>query len=115
MRLAPARTRPTAPVPLWLHVGCHPGGAMMDLPELTKRGHMSYTGNDWITDLAQRLKRLGEARNREIDREPRTITITDDEALLLMHLLETAERIVTGAHDASLDHADALNPNPADQ
>jgi len=37
-----------------------------------------------LLDLVTRLGRYGRARNRDIDKEPRTISITDDEALLLL-------------------------------
>lgn len=59
--------------------------------------------NDWITDLAQRLDRFGTARDRAVDREVRTVTITDDEALLMLHLLQTAERIVLGNEETLAD------------
>jgi hypothetical protein len=54
------------------------------------------TDNDWIADLAQRLERFGRERDRATDHEARTLMITDDEALLLWHLLETAEQIIRG-------------------
>lgn len=37
-----------------------------------------------LLDVVMRLHRYGNARDRAIDREPRTITITDDEAVLLI-------------------------------
>jgi hypothetical protein len=38
-------------------------------------------------DLLGRLAHLGNARHRATEREPRTITITDDEALALVGLV----------------------------
>lgn len=35
-------------------------------------------------ELLNRLYRYGMARNRYVDREPRLITITDDEALVIL-------------------------------
>lgn len=52
----------------------------------------SRSDPDWITEIMDRLARLGYARNRAVDREPRTITITDDEARAIYHLLSLAER-----------------------
>lgn len=37
--------------------------------------------------VIDRLTRYGTARNRAVDREPRTITITDDEAVALLDAL----------------------------
>ena len=37
--------------------------------------------------LTDRLQRLGAARNRDVDPEPRTVTITDDEALVIANAL----------------------------
>lgn len=42
---------------------------------------------DTVHEIVNRLARLGYARNREIDRETRTIEITDDEAVLLIEVL----------------------------
>ena len=36
-----------------------------------------------------RLRRLGPARDRTVDRETRTITITDDEAVALVAAIDT--------------------------
>lgn len=40
-----------------------------------------------MDDVIDRLRRLGDARNRDVDREPREITLTDDEARELVPLL----------------------------
>lgn len=41
-------------------------------------------------DVVDRLHRYGSARDRTVDREPRVVTITDDEALALaIHLRES--------------------------
>jgi len=40
------------------------------------------------TDVIARLAAYGHARDRATEREPRTITITDDEALALLALLD---------------------------
>lgn len=42
--------------------------------------------------LYQRLRQLGEARDRRFDREVRTITITDDEAVLLTRYIISEAR-----------------------
>jgi hypothetical protein len=47
-----------------------------------------------------RLRRLAIARNRETEREVRTITITDDEALALIELIDS-ER--TGEWESDAD------------
>lgn len=48
-------------------------------------------GNRDLIELVSRLATYGCARDRETEREPRTITITDDEALLLIGYLERGE------------------------
>ena len=53
---------------------------MTDIPNL------QASLND-LLDIIMRLSRYGHARDRAADREPRTITITDDEALLLLTAL----------------------------
>lgn len=40
-----------------------------------------------LLDIVMRLARYGPARDRATEREPRTITITDDEAMLLLSVL----------------------------
>jgi hypothetical protein len=45
----------------------------------------------WLADAAQamlKLARYADARDRAIDREPRTITLTDDEARGIIALVE---------------------------
>lgn len=42
-------------------------------------------------ELVTRLARYALARDRATEREPRTITITDDEALLLLECIERGE------------------------
>lgn len=45
------------------------------------------SGND-VIELVSRLARLGYARNRDVDSELREITITDDEAVMLLEAYE---------------------------
>lgn len=47
------------------------------------------TDIDTLLDIVRRFVAYGMARDRETEREPRTITITDDEALLLLSVLGT--------------------------
>jgi hypothetical protein len=42
-----------------------------------------------LLDVVMKLARYGMARDRELERIPRTITITDDEAMLLLSVLGT--------------------------
>ena len=42
---------------------------------------------DSLAALLLRLARYGTARNREVEREPREITISDDDALLILNAL----------------------------
>lgn len=42
-----------------------------------------------LRDIVMELVQYGMARDRTIEREPRTITITDDDALLLLEALGT--------------------------
>ena len=42
---------------------------------------------DEFRDLMLRLNRYGSARDRTTEREPRTITITDDEAMMLLAVM----------------------------
>jgi hypothetical protein len=42
-----------------------------------------------LLDVVMRLARYGPVRDRATEREPRTITITDDEAMLLLSVLGT--------------------------
>jgi hypothetical protein len=44
---------------------------------------------DDLLALVMRLHRYGVARDRATEREPRTITVTDDEALLLLSVMGT--------------------------
>lgn len=41
-----------------------------------------------MADLVTRLTRYGRARDRMVDHEPRTVTITDDEAVMLLDAFE---------------------------
>lgn len=43
-----------------------------------------------IGDLLERLDRYGTARNRATESEPRTLTITDDEALMILRAINRA-------------------------
>ena len=50
---------------------------------------MNMTDIETLLDIVMKLARYGMARDRETERIPRTITITDDEALLLLSVLGT--------------------------
>ena len=59
-----------------------------------------------MTDLeALRLKleQYGSARDRATDREPRTVTISDDEALLLSTFIKAVTQIQTDLVVASME------------
>jgi hypothetical protein len=42
-----------------------------------------------LTNAIEKLSRYGPARNRNVDREPRQVMLTDDEALALLDVLRT--------------------------
>ena len=44
--------------------------------------------NSAVIELIGRLSRYAYARDRETEREPRTITITDDEAILILDVFD---------------------------
>jgi hypothetical protein len=48
-----------------------------------RRFHAMSTERDFVTAV-ERMERFAWARNRDADREPRTITITDDEAVAIL-------------------------------
>lgn len=54
-------------------------------------GEIGWANVD-VPDLIDRLKRYGHARNRDVDREQRLITITDDEALMILDMFVDALR-----------------------
>jgi len=41
-----------------------------------------------LEELTERMKRYGMARDRETDKEVRTVTITDDDAVICFYALE---------------------------
>ena len=59
-----------------------------------------------LLDVVMRLARYGPARDRETEREPRTITITDDEALLLLSVLGAYDHPLMDAVKKKLDPHD---------
>lgn len=52
-----------------------------------RRQHIALLGTDRMVDLIDRLVRFGFARNRDVDHETREVTITDDEAVLILDAL----------------------------
>jgi hypothetical protein len=68
-----------------------------------------------VPDVVSKLARYALARDRSIEREPRTVTLTDDEALELLALLdpgaggvlETLEAYYRSLWQSELPSADA--------
>ena len=43
----------------------------------------------YLSDAIDKLRRYGPMRDRSVEREPRTVTITDDEAVAVLEALES--------------------------